>query len=184
MSQTHDDQHKIAIILDTSAFVAGYDPFSLNEKQVTVPLVEQEIRRKSTVKIRLETALESGRVTIMAPSIECIKRVKQKSGIIGDSFNLSETDIELLALSLQLKDGGFLPRLVTDDYSIQNVATKFGIEFTALATFGIKHLIEWKRYCPACHQEYRSDYKLKECRVCGTELKRKPSKFIKRLKNQ
>jgi rRNA maturation endonuclease Nob1 len=50
----------------------------------------------------------------------------------------------------------------------------------ALATFGIRRLLEWVRYCPACHREYAADYGATSCTVCGTELKRKPRKTAKK----
>ena len=91
--------------------------------------------------------------------------------------------MELLALALEYKESGCVPQIVTDDYSIQNVATQLGIEFYALGTFGIKRLLEWIRYCPACHREYPADCKTKECQICGTELKRKPRRTMKNLKS-
>lgn len=94
-------------------------------------------------------------------------------------FFLSETDKQLLALAVELKSAARNPQIVTDDYSIQNVATQLGIEFTALATFGIRRLLEWIRYCPACHREYPANYKSNTCEVCGTELKRKPRRHLK-----
>jgi endoribonuclease Nob1 len=51
-----------------------------------------------------------------------------------------------------------------------------GIEFLSLATLGIKRLLEWVRYCPACFKEYAANSKFKECLVCGSELKRKPKR--------
>jgi len=125
---------KRAIVLDTSAFVAGFDPFSLNVEQVTVPKVEEEIKRNSMNKLRFETALENGRVKVKAPSREYVNQIRASSSKVGDSFKLSETDIELLALALELKATGYNPQIVSDDYSIQNVATLMGIEFSALAT--------------------------------------------------
>ncbi len=38
------------MVLDTSAFLAGFDPFSLSEEQVTVPSVEEEIIRNSIIR--------------------------------------------------------------------------------------------------------------------------------------
>jgi len=101
---------------------------------------------------------------------------------VGDTFFLSETDKQILALALELKGSGSTPRIVTDDYSIQNVATKLGIEFASLATFGIRRLLEWVRYCPACRREYPADYASTRCTVCETELKRKPRKHLKTIK--
>jgi UPF0271 protein len=97
---------------------------------------------------------------------------------------LSDTDIQLLALAIELKASGYTPQIITDDYSIQNVATQLGIDFLAQTTFGIKRLLEWIRYCPACHKEYPVNSKFKECQVCGTELKRKPRRTVKGVKTK
>jgi UPF0271 protein len=162
------------MVLDTSAFLAGFNPFSLNEDQVTVPSVEEEIRTNSITWIRFKTAAENGRIKIKTPTEECWNKAKASANKVGDAFFLSETDTQLLALALELKAAGYNPQIVTDDYSIQNVATQMGIEFASLATFGIRRLLEWMRYCPACHKEYPADYNSTKCEVCGTELKRKP----------
>ncbi len=169
-----DSQGKGVVVLDTSAFLAGFDPFSLSAEQVTVPKVEEEIKRNSMIKMRFETAIESGKLRVKAPTREFSNAAKKSASKVGDSHKLSETDLQLLALALELKAEGVAPQIITDDYSIQNVATQMGIGFLALATFGIKRLLEWIRYCPACHREYPSNCKTKECQICGTELKRKP----------
>ena len=182
--KTQTNNQKRVIVLDTSAFLAGFDPFSLSEEQVTVPKVEEEIRKNSLILVRFKTALENGKLKVKAPSEEFLNKVKASASKVGDSFLLSETDSQLLALALELKATGYAPQIVTDDYSIQNVATQLGIEFLALATFGIKRLLEWIRYCPACHREYPVNCSSKECLVCGTELKRKPRRTLKSLKTR
>jgi UPF0271 protein len=182
MKTQTNNQCKRVIVLDTSAFLAGFDPFSLSEEQVTVPKVEEEIRKNSIILVRFKTALENGKLKVKAPSEEFLNKAKASSTKVGDSFLLSETDKQLLALALELKATGYAPQIVTDDYSIQNVATQLRIEFLALATFGIKRLLEWIRYCPACHREYPANFSSKECLVCGTELKRKPRRAVKSLK--
>jgi UPF0271 protein len=164
------------IVLDTSAFVAGFDPFSIPAEQATTPMVAEEIRRNSTMKVRLETAIESGKLQVKTPLPEFSAQAIASANRVGDSFKLSETDKQLLALAMQLKSEGYTPQIVTDDYSIQNVAAKTGIAFLSLATFGIKRLLEWVRYCPACHREYPADCKSNECQICGTALKRKPKR--------
>jgi UPF0271 protein len=167
------------MVLDTSAFLAGFDPFSVNEDQATVPSVEEELRTNSITWVRFKTAAENGRITIKTPTEEYWNKVKASANKVGDAFFLSETDMQLLALALELKAAGCNPQIVTDDYSIQNVATQMGIEFASLATFGIRRLLEWMRYCPACHKEYPADYSSTKCTVCGTELKRKPRRTAK-----
>ena len=180
-SQTSDTDKRV-LVLYSSAFLAGLDPFSIGVEQVTVPKVEEEIKRNSIIKMRFETAIESGKLKVKAPTQEFSNKAKRSASKVGDSFNLSETDMQLLTLALELKAEDYIPQIVTDDYSIQNVATQMEIEFLPLATFGIKRPLEWIRYCPACHREYRADCKPKECQVCGTELKRKPRRTTKRLK--
>ena len=132
--------------------------------------------------LRFKTAVENGKVKVKAPSEDFWNKVKASASKVGDSFFLSETDLQILALALELKAEGYTPQIVTDDYSIQNVATQIGIAFVSLATFGIRRLLEWVRYCPACHREYPADYKSTTCTVCGTALKRKPRRATKSLK--
>ena len=47
---------------------------------------------------------------------------KASASKAGDFHKLSEADMQLLSLALQLKAEGYTPKIVTDDYSIQNVA--------------------------------------------------------------
>jgi len=116
---------------------------------------------------------------VKCPAQEALERVERCATEVGDTFFLSETDKNLLALALELKTSTCSPQIVTDDYSIQNVGRRLGIESVPLATFGIRRVLEWMRYCPACHREYAANSKLTECTVCGTELKRKPRKHGK-----
>ena len=182
MKTQTNNQCKRIIVPDTSAFFAGYDPFSLSEEQVTVPKVEEEIRRNSIILVRFTTAIESGKLKVKAPKEEFLNNIRASASKVGDSFKLSDTDIQLLALALELKKEGVTPQVLTDDYAIQNVASQLEIEFSALATLGIKRILEWIRYCPACYREYPANYSSKECLVCGTEIKRKPRRTKKELK--
>ena len=174
MSPSTEKIVRQVVVLDTSAFVAGFDPFSLPQEQVIAPKIEEEIKRNSMVKMRFEMAIESGKVKVKEPSLEAISKMEAYAKKVGDAHKLSEADKQLLALTIDLKTAGYKPQIITDDYSIQNVATQIGVEFLSLATFGIKRLFEWIRYCPACHKHYAADCKFKDCQICGTELKRKP----------
>jgi UPF0271 protein len=156
--------------------VSGFDPFSISEAQVTTPKVEEEIKAKNLTTLRFKTAVESERLKIRAPSQDFLQKVKTSAAMVGDSFFLSDTDLQILALALELKAAGGNPQIVTDDYSIQNVATQMELGFVSLATFGIRRLLKWVRYCPACHREYPANYRSTECSVCGTALKRKPQR--------
>lgn len=178
-----NNQLNRVLILDTSAFLAGFDSFSVGERQITSPRVEDEIRANSMTWVRFKTAVENGKLVVKTPSEGCKRKIEESAVSVGDTFFLSETDKEILALALEMKSGGCNPQIVTDDYSIQNVAARLGIEFAPLATFGIRRVLEWKRYCPACHREYPADYGDTSCTVCGTDLKRKPRKSLRTSKD-
>jgi UPF0271 protein len=167
---------KRAVVLDTSALVAGLDPFSVGEEEYTVPSVREEMAQNSMRWIRLKTAVENGKVKVRMPREAFLRKTRAFASEVGDVFFLSETDLEVLALALELKAAGYSPLIATDDYSIQNVASRMNVEFASLSTFGIRRRLQWIRYCPACHKEYPPNYKSVRCGICGTEMKRKPLK--------
>lgn len=168
-----EPQRKV-IVLDTSAFIAGFDPFSVKEQEYTVPLVVKEISEKTMNYLRFKTAEECGKLKVETPKKEYVDQIRHCATEVGDSFFLSNTDIQLLALAAELKADGSCPLIATDDYSIQNVARKMDIESTPLGTLGIRKHLEWMRYCPACHRRYSANFRSKTCEICGTTLKRKP----------
>jgi UPF0271 protein len=123
---------------------------------------------------RFNAAVENRRLMVRTPRNSFLQEVNEASRKVGDVRYLSEADLQVLALALELKRAGFHPFIVTDDYSIQNVANQIGVNFTSLVTYGIRFRFNWILYCPACYRKYPSDYKFKSCEVCGTKLKRKP----------
>jgi UPF0271 protein len=162
------------IVLDTSAFIAGYDPLSVSDEQFSVPMVMEELIANSLPWVRFNAAAESGKLRVRTPKERSMRIVKESSKALGDVLYLSEADLHVLALALELKDEGYSPSIVTDDYSIQNVANLLGVGFSSLMTYGIRYRLQWMLYCPACHHRYPADYKLKNCQICGMVLKRKP----------
>ena len=125
-------------------------------------------------RTRFNTAVENRRLTVRKPRNSFLQEINEAARKVGDVRCLSEADLQVLALALELKRAGLHPFIVTDDYSIQNVANQIGVNFTSLMTYGIRFRFNWILYCPGCHRKYRSDYKFKSCEVCGTKLKRKP----------
>ncbi len=164
------------LVLDASAFIAGFDPLSVAEEQYSVPGVRRELVSNTLPRVRFKTAEEGGRLKVEAPTSRSLRRAREASETVGDARFLSDADFQVLALALGLKDEGYDPHIVTDDYSIQNVADQLGIGFAPLMTFGIRFRLEWILYCPACHRKYPSDYRFESCEACGTALKRKPLK--------
>jgi len=165
-----------AVVLDASAFLAGLDPFSIEGDVFTVPGVKNEVSRSSLIYLRLRTAEESGKLKIKEPGQEALGEAKAIAAFMGDAISLSDVDVELIALAIELVKEGREVVLITDDYSIQNVVKKLGIPFSPVATFGIKEELRWVVYCPACHRRFSSDIGSRTCPVCGTPLKRRPLK--------
>ena len=126
--------------------------------------------------MRLKIALKNRKIDLRRPSNQYRKKVIERASEIGDAHLLSDTDIDLLAIALELKEQGYDPKIVTDDYSIQNVASRLTINFVSLTTSGITLVFKWRRYCPGCYKKYNSNQKLNFCLICGTKLKRKPEK--------
>jgi UPF0271 protein len=170
-------KHRV-LVVDTSALIAGFDPSAVNEETFSVPRVGDELLGDSILKMRFNASVESGKLRIINPSRKYIDIVKEASADIGDISSLSEADIEVLALAVQLKDCGYESVILTDDYSMQNVAEKLELRFASLANLGIRYHLRWINYCPACGREYPANQRIVLCENCGTQLKRKPLKKI------
>lgn len=156
-------------ILDTSAVIAGFVPGLSNINQVTIQEVLDEARDLCS-KLELETAVTAGKVEVIEPSIKALGEVRRKVRETGD--RVSETDVKLLALALDLHWTGREPKLLTDDYAIQNLASLLGVPYQRIAMPGITEVLRWQMICPACGRKYMPT--VSRCEICGTGLIRKP----------
>ena len=163
-----------AIIVDTTAFIAGFNIYSVHGEVYSVPEVERELIGDSISKLRLKMAIEDGRLKLREPDGQALSKARETSLETGDFLSLSEADMKIIALAVQLKDEGYMPEIITDDYAIQNVAKKLNVKYASVITYGIKYQLRWVLYCPACHREYPPGYESEICENCGTRLKRKP----------
>ena len=168
--------HWQLLILDASAFIMGYEPSNIKTKQFSVPSVLRELIPESTPWIRFMIALEGCLLQVQAPTERYLKEVEKVSVKVGEGKKLSDTDRDILALALELKDRGKEPVIVSDDYSIQNIAESKGIRYISLSTLGIRYLLKRTLYCPACYRRYPPSYISETCRVCGTKLRRRTTR--------
>lgn len=167
-----------ALVLDTSAFIAGFDPTAVNEEMYTVPEVGSELTGESTSKLRFIASVESGTLKTISPAPKYVDFIRSVSKKIGDSVMLSETDIQVLALAAQLRDSEYDSIVVTDDYSMQNTAERIGLKYAPLANLGIRYQFYWIIRCPACGKRYPPDQKGMVCGNCGAQLERRPKKRV------
>lgn len=124
-------------------------------------------------KIRLISSLEGDRIQVQMPEERFLREVEASALELGEASALSDADKELLALALQLKPVGQV-ELVSDDYSVQNMAEALGIGYRGLTTRGIQQRFKWLLYCPGCHRVFDRPPIDGLCPHCGSEIKRKP----------
>lgn len=163
-------------ILDATAFIMGYDPAIVHERQITTPAVEDELLSSEVIRLRLQLARETNKLEFRTASPQATQQISEAIQHTGDSGRLSNVDIELLAIALELQEQGQTVIVVSDDYSIQNVANKLHIAYSSLSTFGIRYQFQWIIYCPGCYRKYPGEATMTYCEYCGSRLKKKPLK--------
>lgn len=157
------------MVLDSSVLYYGKD-LPADIELVISPGVASELERHGMAE-RLELLLAT-RVKVLSPSKKALTRVLAESERSGDSRRLSSTDREILALAIDL---GY--EIVSDDYSVQNVAALLGIACRGIDQKGISRVMSWESKCVGCGRRFPPN--VTECDVCGSPTKsavKKPKK--------
>ncbi len=147
------------LILDTSALLSGMD---FEGELYTSQHILDELRRQGTDP-RMEALLET-KVQLREPSAKAIAETRRKAAATGDVRRLSPTDVQVLALALDLRG-----TVVTDDYSIQNVAKELGVPYRGAGLAEIREGVEWHYRCTGCGRYFQEP--LETCPVCGSPVK-------------
>jgi UPF0271 protein len=147
-------------VLDSSVFIRQHD---VDGATATVPRVREELNEESTLRL---DALEGGGMAVHAPSPESVRTVEEAARNSGDARELSGTDVELVAAALELD-----ATLVTDDYAMQNVASRLDVPTETVEREGISEEREWRWQCVGCNRTF--DEEADRCPVCGSDLTRK-----------
>jgi UPF0271 protein len=154
-------------ILDTSAFLSG-KPINIKDiKIVTTPGVFQELKPGGRDYQSFQFLLEKG-LTIFAPSKESITQVNIISKQTGDKDRLSNQDKEILALAFEMNEENDVV-IITDDYSIQNMAHVLKLKFKNISQRGITKKFKWDYQCLGCGKKYKEN--IKTCPICGAGTK-------------
>lgn len=165
----------LIFVIDTSAIFRRIQYAAEDIQLVTTPLLEEEMRQKG-LKTTVDMLLNAQKLRILEPTPKSLRKVRDVANQLGDLDNLSDPDLELLALALDLTTQNDHPVLVTDDYSIQNVAQSLSLKFRGTNRPGIREVIQWETYCSACGYRAPDLSKDEPCPVCGTSLKRRAIK--------
>lgn len=81
----------------------------------------------------VEVAIASGKLRLSEVNPISLALIEQKAEEIGSEYNLSEADFKVLGLALQLN-----AKIITDDFTIQNLAAHIGLKFKGVMRGEIK----------------------------------------------
>jgi UPF0271 protein len=156
-------------ILDTSAVLSG-KPIDLNNSTLaTTPKISGELKPSGRDYQAFQYLKEKG-LSFLYPTNESIKEIDRTAIDTGDIGRLSEADKELLAVALDIKKKAEKhPVILTDDYSIQNVANMLDIEYENISEPGIKKRFKWITRCRGCGKRFEES--INKCPICGSKTK-------------
>lgn len=156
-------------ILDTSAIFSGKSISLDNNTLVTTPGISKEINTGGRDYRTFQYLMEKG-LNINMPSKESITKIDRISEETGDKDRLSIADKEILALALDINgDANKEAIIITDDYSIQNVAHILKIKFVTISQRGITKKFKWIYRCSGCGKKFEEN--IKTCPICGATTK-------------
>ncbi len=150
-------------ILDTGAIISRN--INLISGNIWVPASVLSEIRKGKLKRNMDQLSEY--ISVITPSENNKKIVREAAEATGDIKVLSQTDLDVLSSALELSGV-----IVSDDYAIQNVAGKMGIEYIGVEKEIIKKQIEWQFRCTGCRKIYPKFVPV--CEICGHPVKRFP----------
>jgi UPF0271 protein len=152
-----------AYILDTGAIISRN--INLISGNIYVPASVIGEIKKGKLKRNMDQLSEY--ISVISPSENYRKLVRETAEGTGDVKVLSETDIDVLSAALEISG-----TIVSDDYAIQNVAGKMGISYIGVEKETIRNQIEWQFRCTGCRKTYTKFVPV--CEICGHTIKRFP----------
>ena len=148
----------MVIVLDSSAL------FSMEDLPdgdcVCPPGVIDELRTSKDRRLDLWGDM----LRVSDCSAESMDKVREEARKSGDLGRLSPVDLTVIALGFDL-DG----IVYSDDYSIENVCTRLGIQYRPVGTGGIRKVEKWNYQCIGCKRWFKE--KMDECPICGSPMK-------------
>ena len=108
-------------VLDAAAIINAHFAEGTTVPEVIGELKDFESRELANAKV------SEGRLVVRSPSKESVEEARKAA-----SPKLSATDLQVLALGLELKE-----EIVTDDYALQASAKRLGIRFRPVIFTGI-----------------------------------------------
>lgn len=168
-----ETKNEVYYVLDASAFIGGFElQDSLN---FTISEISEEVKDLKS-KMIFQQAIEDNILFIEEPSESAMEQLNEVISDSGDTLRLSFPDKKLIALAIDFSNNKKNVKVVTDDYSIQNVLKIIKIPYMSVLTKGIEEVYNWKKICQGCRKEYSDSYNDDVCEICGSKI------FKKRIK--
>ncbi len=163
------------LVLDATVAYSGYDPFMVSEEQYTTSNVASEIRKDS----KLAIAINLGVVKVREPSKDAIENIVKRVREHCEEPNLSNADMSILALAYELSNEGKDTLIISDDYSLQNMAKILGLKISRYGRPFIRHILYRVKICEKCKRKYDPDYPGDTCEVCGGKILSKVARRVR-----
>ena len=161
----------IAIVMDTSTLLRCFSLLLSNKTLTSTGETESLYTPESVIKEVKKTTSKtllmaiSSRITVIAPNISTVKNVEEKALRFGVLKRLSRTDIDVIALAVDLSHRYEKVYIASEDYTIQNLGMHLGFEILAIGR-KIRYIISNSKKCKNCGFEY--SYDMERCPQCSS----------------
>jgi endoribonuclease Nob1 len=154
-------------VLDTSLLLGGKDP-PRDGTWATTSEAAAEVKPGGRDARRYESWLDLG-LQIRGAAAEAAQKVEDTALAAGNLDRLSAADRSLLALALEMN-----ATLLSDDYTMLDVARRLGVASQTVNQQGIEKTMDFRPRCSGCGRWFETMPKGNECTVCGSPVKDKP----------
>ncbi len=149
------------LVIDTSAILSR--KLNIGQENFVIPSsVMEEIKLG---KIARAMIWHEENLNVKRATRESIEMVRKAAKETGDISELSATDIEVIAVALDIQG-----TVVSDDFAIENVSSRLGLQFLGADLKPISKSITWQFTCTGCGEKYREF--VRTCHICGHDVKR------------
>ena len=175
-------EKKQVFIIDSSAIFSGKPLSFIKDMFVTTSKINDEFKPGGRDYRNFQLLIDKG-LQIIDPSKSSVNSLLNKIKLFGEEKRLSDADISILSLAYEYRKSDFFnPIIVSDDYSIQNVANNLEITIQTINQKAITKRFKWERRCRGCRKKIIED--VDDCPVCGSSIKHviKKSSPVKKQK--
>jgi len=159
------------LVVDTSAILSGKQFDTPDVLMITATLTAEELKTGGRDYRRFEYLQAKG-LEVHTPSKESLTLIQNTAKKYGELKRLSVADMHLLALAVDvMRQWEKTVCILSDDYSIQNIASYLDIPFLALSQKGITKKFKWVSRCQGCHTILSES--ADACPFCGSPVSHK-----------